>query len=49
MSRTWARGSSEGTVKAHSAAIYRKAGVSGRHELLSQFVDELIEAPVKVA
>ena len=24
------RGTSEGTVKAHSNAIYRKAGVSGR-------------------
>ncbi len=41
-----ARGSAEGTVKAHSAAVYRKAGVSGRHQLLSFFVDELIESPV---
>lgn len=44
-----ARGSAEGTVKAHSAAVYRKAGVSGRHQLLSMFVDELIETPVAVA
>ena len=40
-----ARGSSEGTVKAHSAAVYRKAGVSGRHQLLSLFVEGLIEPP----
>ncbi|MDJ0639638.1 MAG: helix-turn-helix transcriptional regulator [Paracoccaceae bacterium] len=41
-----ARGSAEGTIKAHSAAVYRKAGVSGRHQLLSLFVDELIETPL---
>ncbi len=41
-----ARGSAEGTVKAHSAAVYRKAGVTGRLQLLSLFVDELVEAPV---
>ncbi len=34
-----ARGSAEGTIKAHSAAVYRKAGVSGRLQLLSLFVD----------
>ena len=44
-----ARGSSEGTIKAHSAAVYRKAGVSGRHQLLSHFVDDLIETPVAPA
>ena len=37
------RGVSEGTVKAQSNAIYRKAGVSGRPQLLSLFIDELIE------
>jgi len=36
------RNTSEGTVKAQSNAIYRKAGVSGRYQLLSQFVDELM-------
>ncbi len=41
-----ARGSAEGTVKAHSAAVYRKAGVTGRLQLLSIFVDELVEAPM---
>lgn len=37
------RTTSEGTVKAQTAAIYRKAGVSGRPQLLSLFVDELME------
>ncbi|MFO1207957.1 MAG: helix-turn-helix transcriptional regulator [Amaricoccus sp.] len=36
------RGTSEGTVKAHSNAIYRKAGVGGRTQLLSLFIDELM-------
>ncbi|MFT4999654.1 MAG: DNA-binding CsgD family transcriptional regulator [Paracoccaceae bacterium] len=36
------RETSEGTVKAQSNAIYRKAGVSGRYQLLSLFVDELM-------
>jgi len=36
------RGTSEGTVKAHSNAIYRKAGVSGRTQLLSLFIEDLI-------
>jgi DNA-binding CsgD family transcriptional regulator len=33
----------EGTIKAQNAAVYRKAGVSGRAELLSLFLDELVE------
>ena len=41
-----ARDTKEGTVKAHSAAVYRKAGVSGRLQLLSFFLDELIAEPV---
>ena len=36
------RSVSEGTVKAQTNAIYRKAGVSGRAQLLSLFVDELV-------
>ena len=36
------RGTSEGTVKAHSNAIYRKAGVSGRTQLLSLFIEDLM-------
>ena len=38
------RGTSEGTVKAHSNAIYRKAGVTGRTQLLSLFIEDLMEA-----
>ncbi len=37
------RGTSEGTIKAQSAAVYRKAGVSGRAQLLSHFVEELMD------
>ncbi len=36
------RGTSEGTVKAQTNAIYRKAGVNGRAQLLSLFIDELM-------
>jgi DNA-binding CsgD family transcriptional regulator len=39
------RGVSEGTVKAQSNAIYRKAGVSGRGQLLSLFLDDLMIMP----
>jgi DNA-binding CsgD family transcriptional regulator len=43
------RGTSEGTVKAHSNAIYRKAGVNGRTQLLSVFIDDLMEGPPEAA
>lgn len=36
------RGVSEGTIKAQTASIYRKAGVNGRPQLLSIFIDDLI-------
>lgn len=36
------RKTKEGTIKAQSAAVYRKAGVSGRLQLLSFFVEELL-------
>ena len=36
------RGSAEGTVKAHFAAIFRKAGVHSRAELLSVLIDRLL-------
>jgi len=36
------RGTSEGTIKAQSNAIYRKAGVTGRPQLLSTFVEYLL-------
>lgn len=36
------RQTSEGTVKAQTAAIYRKAGVSGRPQLLSLFIEDMM-------
>ncbi|WP_299838028.1 LuxR C-terminal-related transcriptional regulator [uncultured Paracoccus sp.] len=36
------RETSDGTVKAQTNAIYRKAGVSGRTQLLSLFIEELM-------
>ncbi|MEZ5796874.1 MAG: helix-turn-helix transcriptional regulator [Paracoccaceae bacterium] len=36
------RQTSEGTVKAQTNAIYRKAGVSGRPQLLSLFIEDLM-------
>ena len=36
------RDAREGTVRAQCAAIYRKAGVSGRAQLLSHFLDDLL-------
>jgi DNA-binding CsgD family transcriptional regulator len=45
------RGTSEGTVKAQTNAIYRKAGVSGRSQLLSLFIDDLMrdDSSIRVA
>lgn len=40
------RRTSEGTVKAQTAAIYRKAGVTGRPQLLSLFIEDLMNKPV---
>jgi DNA-binding CsgD family transcriptional regulator len=37
------RETSEGTVKAQSNAIYRKAGVAGRTQLLSLFMEDLMD------
>ena len=37
------RKTSEGTVKAQTNAIYRKAGVNGRTQLVSLFIDELMQ------
>ncbi|PJF08974.1 helix-turn-helix transcriptional regulator [Pseudorhodobacter sp. MZDSW-24AT] len=36
------RGTSEGTIKAQTNAIYRKAGVTGRPQLLSLFIEDLM-------
>lgn len=40
------RGTSEGTIKAQSTAVFRKAGVSGRAQLLGAFLDDLLDIPV---
>jgi len=40
------RGSAEGTVKTHLNAIYRKAGVTGRAQLVSLLVEDLLRAPL---
>lgn len=37
------RGTSEGTIKAQTNAIYRKAGVAGRPQLLSHFIEDLMD------
>lgn len=39
------RNTSEGTVKAQTAAVYRKAGVSGRAQLVALFIEDLIDLP----
>ncbi|WP_309663315.1 helix-turn-helix transcriptional regulator [Tabrizicola sp.] len=45
------RATSEGTVKAQTNAIYRKAGVTGRAQLLSLFIEDLMrdDAGVRAA
>lgn len=40
------RTTSEGTVKAQTNAIYRKAGVTGRPQLLSLFIEDLMRSDV---
>lgn len=40
------RGSSEGTVKAQLNAVYRKAEVAGRGQLVSLLIDELLAEPM---
>ena len=40
------RNTSEGTVKAQTNAIYRKAGVTGRPQLLSLFIEDLMRDDV---
>lgn len=43
------RATSEGTVKSQTAAIYRKAGVTGRPQLLSLFIEDLMGADVPLS
>lgn len=40
------RGSAEGTIKTHLNAIYRKAGVNGRAQLVSLLIEDLMRAPL---
>ncbi len=40
------RKSTEGTVKSHLNAIYRKAGVQGRGQLVSVLVEDLLNTPL---
>lgn len=40
------RGSAEGTVKTHLNAIYRKAGVQGRGQLVSVLIEDLMGGPL---
>ena len=40
------RGAAQGTVRAQLARVYAKAGVSSRAELLSLFIDDLIDGPL---
>lgn len=40
------RGSAEGTVKTHLNAIYRKAGVAGRTQLVSLLIEDLMRGPL---
>jgi DNA-binding CsgD family transcriptional regulator len=37
------RAAREGTIRAQCTAVYRKAGVSGRAQLLSHFIDDLMD------
>lgn len=43
------RSTSDGTVKAQTAAIYRKAGVTGRPQLLSLFIEDMMGGPMIAA
>jgi DNA-binding CsgD family transcriptional regulator len=40
------RNTREGTIKAQCGAVYRKAGVSGRLQLLSLFIEDLMSDPL---
>ena len=43
------RSTMAGTIKSQSNAIYRKAGVKGRHELVAYFVEDLLSGQDFVA
>lgn len=41
-----ARGSAEGTIKGQLNSVYRKSGVSGRSQLVSILIEDLLQAPL---
>lgn len=43
------RSSSEGTIKAHLNAVFRKADVTGRNQLVSLLVEDLMNEPLIAA
>ena len=43
------RNVSEGTIKSQSAAIYKKAGVTGRLQLISGFVEDMVASAPNAA
>ncbi len=43
------RNSAEGTVKAHCNKVYAKAGVTGRTQLVSHFIEDLMNGGVPAA
>ena len=43
------RGSAEGTIKTQLNSVYRKAGVSGRSQLVSILIEELLDGQIAAA
>lgn len=39
------RGTSEATVRQQSRALYKKAGLTGRHDLAAFFLEDLLAGP----
>jgi DNA-binding CsgD family transcriptional regulator len=39
------RGTNENTVRQQARALYKKAGLTGRHELAAFFLEDLLVAP----
>lgn len=40
------RNAAEGTVKAQLGAVYRKAGLAGRHRLISALIEDMLDEPL---
>lgn len=43
------RNAAEGTVKAQLGAVYRKAGLAGRHRLISALIEDMLNEPLVAA